>query len=71
MTNGKKWRGVVWNANADEVRSFRLHKPAGMPTIKTAVQVDAHGKRRKAKVGRGGVVELPRPLYQWEYVVVM
>ena len=71
LTNGKKWRGVVWNANADEVRSFRLHKPAGMPTIKTAVQVDAHGKRRKAKVGRGGVVELPRPLYQWEYVVVM
>jgi hypothetical protein len=72
LTDGKTWRGVVWNASADEVTRFRVLLPDGMPPVKSATRIDARGNRLAARItGKTSIsVELPHPLYQWEFVVL-
>jgi len=70
LTGGNRWRGVVWNASPDELEEFVVHRPAGMPQPKRAVHVDGRGRRHKAAV-RGEKIRLTRPLYEWEFVVLL
>ena len=70
LTDGKLWRGVVWNAGPDEIEEFAVYPPAGMGEVKSAVQVNSRGERIDAKLS-GNSIRLSRPLYQWEFVVIM
>jgi hypothetical protein len=70
LTDGKKWRGVVWNGCADEATSFSLRLPYGMKEPEEVVQVDARRKRRPARYERG-VARLKRPMYEWEFIVLL
>ena len=70
LTDGTIWRGAVWNACSDEISEFRVMRPSGMPPLTSAVQFDARGSRYTARVD-GDTVTLPRPLYQWEFVVLL
>ena len=69
LTDGKMWRGVVWNAGPDEVEEFMVHPPADMGKINSATQVNARGERSEAKVD-GTRIRLKQPMYQWEFVVL-
>jgi hypothetical protein len=69
FTDGNTWRGLVWNAYPDEIRRFAVRLPAGMEGASQVVQVDAHGARTTAE-WKDGWVYLPRPLHQWEYVIL-
>ncbi|MHC4713231.1 MAG: hypothetical protein ACYTAN_08175 [Planctomycetota bacterium] len=70
LTDGKLWRGVVWNGGGDEVEAITVHTPATMPAPQEIVQVDAHGRRHDCRF-ENGVVGLNRPLYTWEYVLLL
>lgn len=70
LTDGRLWRGVVWNASPDEIAGFEVTLPRGMPVPAAAVQVDAHGRRYNARFA-GGRVILDRPMHQWEFVVLV
>jgi len=69
LTDGKIWRGVVWNASPDEVETFTVHPPAKMDKITTAIQVTARGEQLEAKID-GNRIHLKQPMYQWEFVVL-
>jgi hypothetical protein len=73
LTNGRLCRGAVWNASGDAVTHFVVKLPTGVGDVRTAVQVDAHGIRYQARIagGRDLTVTLPRPLCQWEFVVLL
>ena len=68
LSDGKRSRGVVWNASPDERYGFTVMPPKGFPQLTWAVQIDAHGTRYRARV-EGNRVTLPRALNQWECVV--
>ena len=68
LTDGRLWRGVVWNASSDEVNAFTVHFPAGMPPPENVVHIDAHATRRDVAYADGRVT-LTEPLRQWEVVV--
>lgn len=70
LTDGQTWRAVVWNASPDELDAFDLFPPAGMPAPRGAVQVTGRGERLPAKV-EGTRVTLSRPMYEWEYTVLL
>lgn len=70
LTDGERWRGVVWNASPDEVREIIVHPPSNMLQPTEAVQIAAAGKRRPARL-QGNHVRLSRPLHQWEFVVLL
>ena len=69
LSDGARWRGVVWNAGPDEVDEVVAHAPAGFGPIRWAVQVTAHGERLEALL-EGDRILLARPMHQWEFVVV-
>jgi hypothetical protein len=70
LTDGRKWRGVIWNGGADDVKRFDIHLPHGMKKPKHIVQVDAHGKRSESRL-TGNTVKLKHPLHEWEFVVLL
>ena len=70
LTDGHVWRGVVWNGSPDAVDTFTVHWPAAMPQPSHAVHVNGQGQRADATID-GHVVRLPRPMYQYEYVVLI
>ena len=70
LTDGELWRGVVWNASPDELEEFVVRRPLGCPQPKSAVHVDGRGRRHKAAVD-GEKIRLTRPLYEWEFVVLL
>jgi hypothetical protein len=69
LTDGKLWRGAVWNAGPDEIEEFVVCRPHGMPQPTRAIHVDARGRRREAVV-QGDRIRLTRPLHEWEFVVL-
>jgi hypothetical protein len=69
LTDGNRWRGVIWNASGDEIDKFDVYLPPGMPAPSNVVQVDAHGRRYSAHLDDHRL-SLSRPLYQWEFVVL-
>ncbi|MEV6104587.1 hypothetical protein AB0M28_07690 [Streptomyces sp. NPDC051940] len=71
LTDGTRWRLVVWNVSPDEAGEFTVRLPAGMPQPRAAVQVTARGERLELPVPAGGRVVPQRPLGQWEYVVLL
>jgi len=70
LTDGKVWRGVVWNGSADAVEAFTVHFPADMPAPKSVVHIDGRGRRHEAQMA-GGRIQLTRPLHQWESVAFL
>jgi len=70
LTDGERWRGVVWNASPDEIDEVTVHYPADMPPPRAAVQVGSRGERTPADI-RGESVRFRRPLHQWECVVLL
>ncbi|MHB9133995.1 MAG: hypothetical protein ACYDBB_23245 [Armatimonadota bacterium] len=70
LTDGQRWRGVVWNAGPDAVEEIIVHLPAGMPTPTVARQIDGRGKRIPAEID-GNRIRLRNALQQWELVVLM
>ncbi len=64
------WRGVVWNAGPDEVDTFRIQRPRGMPPIVEAWHLTPAGKRL-AVVVDADVIRLGHPMHQWELVVLL
>ena len=69
LTDGKIWRGVIWNAGPDEIEEIAVYPPAEMLAVKSAVQVNSWGERIDAKLS-GDLIRLSRPLYQWEFVIL-
>jgi hypothetical protein len=69
LTDGKLWRGAIWNADADDISEFTLRLPADMPALTSATHITAGGELLPAEVD-GPRVRVPRPLQQWELVVV-
>jgi len=63
------WRGVVWNASPDEIESFTIHRPQGMPEIRQAWHLLPSGERIPAEMD-GNRIHLSRPMHQWEFVVI-
>lgn len=69
LTDGNQWRGVVWNAGSDAVRSFRVTLPEGMGPIACVVQCSMDGIVCDA-CASDNEIALPKPLYQWDFVVL-
>lgn len=69
LTDGERWRVVIWNASPDETHAIDIHLPSGMPRPSTATQVLSGGTRATVPVDRGRL-QLEQPLHQWEYVVL-
>lgn len=69
LTDGNAWRTVVWNASPDELDTFTVFPPAGMPDPRQATHVTGRGERLPAQL-TGNTVTLARPLYEWEFVVL-
>ena len=70
LKDGPTWRGVVWNAGPDEVDTFRVQRPHGMPPIREAWHLTPAGKRTAAVVD-GDVIRIGHALHQWEPVVLL
>jgi hypothetical protein len=69
LTDGARWRLVVWNAGPDEVDTVTVRLPAGMPAPAGGVQITARGEQ--LPIGYAdGVLDLHRPLGQWEFAVL-
>lgn len=66
---GEIWRGALWNASPDEISTLRVQRPAGMPAIAAAWHLTPAGERLAAQVA-GDTIRLPRPMHEWEVVVV-
>lgn len=69
LTDGARWRAVVWNASPDAVEEIIVHLPAQMPAPRSVIQVDASGNRFQTD-WCGDRIRLPRPIHQWEFVVL-
>ena len=69
LTDGRLWRGAVWNASPDAVSELTVRVPDGMGRIRSAEHLDAHGVRTKAKV-KDDRIAFPMPVHQWELVVL-
>ena len=69
LTDGTRFRGVVWNASSDALIQMTVHRPPTFPEFRRAVQVDARGALNEAVVA-AGVVHLAKPMMQWEFVVL-
>jgi len=65
----RAWRGVVWNASPDELDTFTVHRPQGMPPVREAWRLLPSGERLPASVA-GDHIHLARPMHQWECVVI-
>lgn len=70
LTDGQTWRAAVWNASPDELDSFTIQPPAGMPAPTTATHLTGRGEMLPATLD-GTTVRLSRPLYQWECVILL
>ena len=69
LTDGKTWRGVIWNAGPDVIETCRVHTPRGMPCPAVATHVDGLGHRSPVTLDSDPLV-LCQPLNQWEYIVL-
>jgi hypothetical protein len=69
FSDGKRWRGVIWNAFPDAVREIQVDLPSGMKQVSLAVQLSAEGKRTPAEWSNH-TIHLTDPLHQWECVVL-
>ncbi|MCC7352783.1 MAG: hypothetical protein IT330_03420 [Anaerolineae bacterium] len=69
LSDGTRWRGVVWNAGPDETATVQMHLPDGMVGPIEATQIDAHG-RRTPVTWNNGTLHLPQPLHQWECMIL-
>jgi len=65
----RAWRGVIWNACPDELDTFTVQRPAGMPPIQSAFHLLPNGERLPTEV-RGNQIHTSRPMHQWEFVVI-
>ncbi len=63
------WRGAIWNASPDELDTFTVQRPAGMPEIQSAWHLLPNGERLPAEI-HGDQITLTRPMHQWELVVI-
>lgn len=70
LKNETIWRGVIWNASPDEIESFMIHPPAGIPEIRTAWHLLPNGERIPAEI-YNNQIRLSRPMHQWELVVLV
>lgn len=71
LTDGARWRGVVWNASPDAAQTVSVYPPAEMPPITSAIHVDAAGRRRTAQISENrAYFDSSAPLHQWEFVVL-
>jgi len=68
LSDGERWRGVVWNASPDATLTIQLELPGRM-TLGEAVHLDATGARRPV-AWDGVALHLSQPLQQWECVVL-
>jgi hypothetical protein len=64
----RAWRGVVWNACPDELDTFTVQRPAGMPEIQSAFHLLPSGERLPAEI-HGDQITLSCPMQQWELVI--
>ncbi len=69
LSDGRTWRGVVWNACPDAISRFKVVLPDQLGELHKAVQLSAEGELIEASVD-GGEVRLSRPMHQWELVVL-
>lgn len=70
LRDGPAWRGVVWNAGPDEVDTFCVHRPLGMPPIREAWHLTPAGKRLAVVADADGI-RLGHAMHQWEPVVLL
>jgi len=70
LRDNATWRGVVWNASSDEIDTFRIQRPSGMPPIREAWHITPAGKRLPAAVD-GDTLRLGQPMHEWECVVLL
>lgn len=69
LTDGRLWRGVVWNADPDDIGEFTVRPPADMSAPTSGTHIAASGEPIPAELD-GARVHLQRPLQQWELVVL-
>jgi hypothetical protein len=69
LSDGERWRGVVWNASPDAVTEMGVSLPNGMSGLIEATQLDADGNRTACDFA-GQRLRLYRPLHQWECIIL-
>ncbi len=69
LSNSSMWRGVVWNAGPDEMDTFSIHLPTGMPPIREAWHLTPTGHRLAVSI-ESQALTLHHPMNQWELVVM-
>ncbi|NLF38394.1 hypothetical protein GX586_03050 [bacterium] len=70
LTDGSAWRAAVWNAGPDEIGTFTVHLPDGMPRLRMGWHCTPAGTREPAAID-GGVIRTVRPVHQWDVVVLV
>ena len=70
LTDGVRFRGVVWNASPDALMEIVVIRPPTFPEFRRAVQIDARGTLNEVVVAAGHL-HLAKPLMEWEFVVLM
>lgn len=68
-SDGKVWATAVWNASPDDITRLEVTLPAAAPAPTSAMLIDADGAMHRATL-EGKSVRLPRPMRQWEMVLV-
>ncbi|MBN1809814.1 MAG: hypothetical protein JW909_12160 [Planctomycetes bacterium] len=70
LTDGCVWRGAVWNGSADPISEFGVRLPHGMSRPERVIQADAGGARLAARM-EGERLVLEKPLYTWDFVLLL
>lgn len=70
LTDGTTWRGAIWNGNDDPVSQVHVELPTEMPAPNRVLQITGDGEMIPVTMA-DGVIDLERPLMQWEVVVLL
>lgn len=68
--SGDTWRAVIWNVSSDDHDAIHVHRPSGMPPIRSIFHLQPSGEiLTVAPVG--DTMTLASPLRQWECLILV